>query len=93
MGFVLKKSKSGLIAAGLFLLLFASLLSWVFFIASRNPADSGESAILLLPFGMPWVMWFPVEWLGPWMGFLCVAFNALVLYSVFGGVRFRKSQP
>lgn len=92
MGLVLKKSKSGLFAAGLFLLAFACLLSWVFFIASKNPADSGESGILLLPFGMPWVMWFPVEWLGPWIGFLSVALNAVVIYCLFGGLRFRKNR-
>ena len=40
---VLRRSGPGLLAAGLFLLAFLGLLSWVFFIASKNPADSGES--------------------------------------------------
>ena len=84
---VLRRSGSGLLAAGLFLLAFLGLLSWVFFVASKNPADSGESGILLLPFAMPWVMWLPLEWLGPLAGFACVALNAVLLYGLFGGVR------
>ena len=87
----LQKSKTGLIVAGLFLFAFLGLLSWVFFIASKNPADSGESGILLLPFAMPWVMWLPVEWLGLWAAFLCVSLNALILYGLFGGLRFKNS--
>jgi hypothetical protein len=86
---ILQKSKSGFVAAALFLLAFFALLAWVFFVASKNPADSGESGILLLPFAMPWVMWLPVEWLGPWAAFLCVSFNAFLLYCVFGGIRFK----
>lgn len=87
---VLQKSKTGFIAAGLFLFVFFALLAWVFFVASKNPADSGESGILLLPFGMPWVMWLPVEWLGPWSAILCVSLNALILYCLFGGLRLRN---
>jgi hypothetical protein len=84
---VLRRSGAGLLAAGLFLLAFLGLLSWVFFIASKNPADSGESGILLLPFARPWVMWLPPGWLGPFAGFASVALNALILYCLFGGVR------
>lgn len=57
---VLQRSKTGFVSAGLFLLAFLGLLAWIFFVASKNPADSGESGILLLPFAMPWVMWLPV---------------------------------
>ena len=46
----LQKSKTGFVAAGLFLLTFLGLLAWIFFVASKNPADSGESGVLLLPF-------------------------------------------
>jgi hypothetical protein len=87
---VLRKSKVGLIAAGLFLSAFIGLLAWIFFVASKNPADSGESGILLLPFGMPWVMWLPVEWMGMTTGFLCVALNAFIVYCLCGGLRPRK---
>jgi hypothetical protein len=83
----LRASKGALVAAALFLLVFLAALAWVFFIASKNPADSGESAILLLPFAMPWVMWLPVDLLGPLAGFLCVLFNAAILYCVCGGLR------
>jgi uncharacterized membrane protein YhaH (DUF805 family) len=87
---VLRKSKTGFGVAGLFLFTFLALLAWLYLIASKNPADSGESGILLLPFAMPWVMWLPVEWLGLWAAFLCVSLNALIVYCLFGGLRFRK---
>ena len=87
---VLQKSKTGFVAAALFLFAFLGLLAWVFLVASKNPADSGESGILLLPFAMPWVMWLPVEWLGPLSGFLCVLLNAFVAFCLFGGLRFRS---
>ena len=87
---VLQTSKTGFVSAGLFLLAFLGLLAWIFFVASKNPADSGESGILLLPFAMPWVMWLPAEWLGLWAAFLCVSINALIVYCLFGGLRFKK---
>jgi hypothetical protein len=87
---VLQKSRTGFVAAGLFLLAFLALLAWIFFVASKNPADSGESGILLLPFAMPWLMWLPVEWLGPWAAFLCVLLNAMIIYVLFGGLRVKK---
>ena len=86
----LRFSRAGLLVSGLFLLMFFALLSWVFFIASKNPADSGESGILLLPFGMPWVTNMPASWVGPWTGILSVLLNALILYCVFGGLRLKK---
>lgn len=36
---------------------------------------------------MPWVMWLPVEWLGPRAAFGCVALNSLLLYGLLGGLR------
>jgi hypothetical protein len=86
---VIRRSSAGLLAGGLFLLVFFAIAAWVFFVASKNPADSGESGILLLPFAMPWVMWLPAAWLGPLAGFGCVAFNAVLLYALFGGLRLR----
>jgi uncharacterized membrane protein YhaH (DUF805 family) len=85
-----RRSRPGAIAAGVFLFAFLALFAWIFFVASKNPADSGESGILLLPFAMPWVMWLPVEWLGLWAAFLCVSLNALIVYCLAGGLRFRK---
>ena len=83
-------SRGGFVAAGLFLLLFIVVFSWVYFIASKNPADSGESGILLLPFAMPWITLFPARMSGLVLAFVCVFINALVLYLVFGGLRIRK---
>ena len=85
-----RRSRPGAIAAGVFLFAFLALFAWIFFVASKNPADSGESGILLLPFAMPWVMWLPVEWLGLWAAVLCVSLNALIVYCLAGGLRFRK---
>jgi hypothetical protein len=85
---VLRRSKTGALASGLFLLAFLGLFAWVFLVASKNPADSGESGILLLPFAMPWVMWLPVDWLGLPAGVACVSLNAGLLYCLFGGLRY-----
>ena len=87
---VLQQSRSGLIAAGSFLGAFLLLLAWVYFVASKNAADSGESGILLLPFAMPWVMWLPVEWLGPLAAVACVLLNAIIVYLLFGGLRLKR---
>ena len=43
-------SRRGFLFAALFLLCAGAVFAWIFFIASNNPADSGESGILLLPF-------------------------------------------
>jgi hypothetical protein len=88
---VLKHSRSGFIAAGLFLLAASSVFAWVFFIASKNPADSGESGILLLPFAMPWVALVPQVWLGPLVGFASVLVNTLIIYLLFGGLRLKRT--
>ena len=82
----LKWSLGGFLASGLFLLLAIAVFGWIFFVASKNPADSGESGILLLPFAMPWIMWLPVGVLGPLAGLACIFLNALILYLLFGGL-------
>ena len=87
---VIRISRGGFAVAGVFLLLFVAAFSWVFFVASKNPADSGESALILLLFAMPWVNIIPQTMVGPLIGIACVVFNALILYLVFGGLRFRK---
>jgi uncharacterized membrane protein YhaH (DUF805 family) len=89
----IRKSWVGLAVSSLFLFLALAVFLWIFFVASRNPADSGESGILLLPFAMPWVMWLPVEWLGLYSGLGCILFNTLVLYLVFGGLRLSSKTP
>ena len=91
MALTLRYSRSGFIAAGILLLLFACAFAWVFLVASKNPADSGESGILLLPFAMPWISLIPSAWLGLLVAFGCVLLNALILYCVFGGLRFATS--
>lgn len=84
----IRKSLVGFIVSGLFLLLVIAIFCWIFFVASKNPADSGESGILLLPFASPWIMWLPVGWLGLPAAFACFFLNALILYLLFGGLRF-----
>jgi len=83
----LRWSPLGLTVSGVFVLLVLAIFCWIFFVASKNPADSGESGLLLLPFAMPWIMWLPVRWLGPLTGFACMGLNALILYLLFGGFR------
>ena len=85
-------SKGGIVAAGLFISLALAVFAWIFFVASKNPADSGESGILLLPFAMPWIMILPSAWVGPFTGMVMIFFNALILYLVFGGLR-RAKRP
>jgi hypothetical protein len=80
-------SPLGFTMSAIFILLVLAIFCWIFFVASKNPADSGESGILLLPFAMPWIMWLPVHWLGPITGFACMGLNALILYLLFGGLR------
>jgi hypothetical protein len=63
----LRFSRGGTLAAGFFLLSATAVFAWVFFVASKNPADSGESGLLLLPFAMPWISLVPNTWLGPWI--------------------------
>jgi hypothetical protein len=86
-------SRGGILVAGLFLFSAAIVFGWIFFVASKNPADSGESGILLLPFAMPWIMHVPSAWLGPWMALGCILLNSLILYCVFGGLRLAKPAP
>jgi hypothetical protein len=88
---VLKLSRWGFFSAGLFLFAASSAFAWVFFVASKNPADSGESGILLLPFAMPWAWVLPTSWLGLGTGLGCILFNALILYCIFGGLRIKRS--
>lgn len=87
---VIRFSRGGTVAAALFLLAAAGIFAWIFFVASKNPADSGESGILLLPFAMPWISLAPRSWLGAWFAMSCVFLNALILYLIFGGLRFRR---
>jgi hypothetical protein len=91
MALAFKFSRGGTIAAGSLLLSFISVFAWIFFVASKNPADSGESGILLLPFAMPWISWVPDAWLGLMVAVGCVLLNALILYCIFGGLRMTRS--
>lgn len=88
-------SPGGFTAAGLFLLLASVLFAWIFFVASKNPADSGESAIIMLPLMMPWIMMMPETWVGPLAALGSILLNAFILYLLFGGLRItkRSDQP
>ena len=91
MKFELRNARGGWLAAGLYLLLVFGIFAWIFFVASKNPADSGESGIWLVPFAMPWISLVPTEWLSLWFAFGCFLLNAFILYCVFGGVRLGRS--
>ena len=88
----IRKSRAGFIVSGMFLLAVLVIFAWIFFVASKNPADSGESGIMLLPFAMPWIMWLPVEWLGPLSGLACIVLNAVILYLLFGGLQLGRNR-
>jgi len=90
---VLKCSRLGLITAGIFLSLAAAVFCRILLSAATNPADSGESGIMLLPFAMPWIMLMPQAWIGPLAGLGAIILNALILFLLFGGLRFRASEP
>lgn len=87
---VLRRSKAGLVGALIFLAAFLGLLAWVWTIASKNPADSGESAILLLPFTLPWTAIIPPDRLGPFSALGAVLLNTVLVYLACGGLRFGK---
>ena len=84
-------STGGAIAAGLFLVLAKTVFARVFWVASKNPADSAESGLLLLPFAMPWIGIMPSSWIGTWTGRGCVLGNMLCVNLVFGGLRFKNT--
>ncbi len=94
----LKHSKSGWVAAGLFTALaVVALLSHLYSILTR-PGDSGESAVVMIPFAIPWIFWIPDALVQsrfwkvlayPVFGAL-VLLNAFLLYCVFGGLRGRS---
>ena len=67
------------------------LFPWIFLVASKNPADSGESGILLLPFAMPWIMWLPVHWLGLGAWIACILLNSFIIFCVLGGLRLHRN--
>lgn len=87
---VIRFSASGLAAAGVFILLAMTAFAWIFFVASKNPADSGESGIILVFFALPWISLLPSAWLGPLVGLVSIVCNALILYLVFGGLRITR---
>ena len=82
-----RNSRGGWLAAGSYLLLVFGVFAWIFFVASKNPADSGESGLWLLPLAMPWISLVPTEWLSLWFAIGCFLLNATILYCVFGGLR------
>jgi hypothetical protein len=87
---ILKRSRGGAVAATLFLFTAIAVFAWAFFQASRNPADL-ESSFVLLPFTMPWISMAPSDWNRHLFALACVFLNALILYGVFGGLRFKRT--
>jgi hypothetical protein len=87
---VLKSSKPGYAAAAIFLLLAVGVFAWLIYSASTNPGDSGEGGVLLIFFAMPWINIIPTGFINPITAIGCILFNAVLLYCLFGGLRFRK---
>jgi hypothetical protein len=94
------KSRLGLWVAGSYVALAATAFSVHLTSTYTNVANSGESGILLIPFALPWISW--IDWMSPgffrsaiWENpflagwWLLVGTNALLLYVVCGGVRWR----
>lgn len=87
-------SKSGIIAALIFLFSFAATFAFVMESARTNPGDSGESGILLLPFVSPWLFMVPEylirspnwEKLNTLFIVLSVILNIFLVYFLFGGM-------
>ena len=94
----LRKSKAGFIVGGLFLLLALLGLAAHLYSMATNPQDGGESAVIMIPFALPWILWIPKtlvasaswQWLTyPVFGGMALL-NAFILYCVFGGLRPKK---
>jgi hypothetical protein len=87
--------------ATLFMLLAAATQAWLMYSARTNLADSGEGSALLLLLAMPWPQLVPdALWDSPAAGrfgpFLCwamIVLNALLLYCIAGGLRWRARRP
>lgn len=94
----IKMSRFGLgfaVSFWLMALLAFGFHTWsVFF----NPANSGESAILLLPFALPWINWIPADsftgWLWEGMAmpgwWMLVLVNTGLIYGICGGIGWKK---
>lgn len=93
----LKRSRAGLVLAAIFLLLAAATHAWLLYSAHTNPADSGEGGVLLLLLAMPWPRLLPdALWdssaagrFGPFLCWAMIVLNALLLYCIAGGLRWR----
>jgi len=94
----LQKSKFAFIVAGIFIFLAVAALFMHLYSVRTNPGDSGESGIVMLPFSVPWILMVPssVAYSRFWaygvysFYFACVSINALILYILTGGMRWRK---
>ncbi len=92
----LRKSKAGFIVSGLFVGLALLALASHLYSVNTNTGDSGESAIVMIPFILPWILWIPAEitsgaaWVAYLMFLLLVLLNGFLLYCLFGGLRMKR---
>ncbi len=84
----LKKSVLGFWAAGLFI--FFGFMAYVMHLYSvkHNTGDSGESAIMVVPFCLPWILVLP-QGIGELI-LLSIPFNAFILYMICGGISVQR---
>ena len=95
---VLKHSKSGWIVAGMFLLLATLAFLAHLYSITTDPGDSGESAVILIPFSSPWIFWVPdsiihsrlCHWLAYPVFWGLTLLNAFFIYCLFGGLRWYR---
>lgn len=88
----LKKYREALIALVIYAGCIASLFAYTAWSASSNPADSGESAIILVIPASPWIWLLPRELLGPISGVMCIVFNGLLFSALVHLVAKLKSR-
>lgn len=94
-----RRSKVAFWVAGSFLALAIAAFAMHMGSVYTNPANSGESGILLVPFALPWIHWLPsaffrsAVWDNPVLAgwWVLVGLNAFVLFCLFGGLGRRPS--
>jgi len=93
-----QRSRLGFILAGIFVALAMAALFFHLYSVKTNAGDSGESAIVLLPFAAPWIFMVPksVAYSKLWaygayvFYILCVLANAMILYILSGGLKLKR---
>lgn len=84
-----------MVVTGIFVGLAIVALGLHLYSSFTESADSGESAVIMIPFALPWIMMLPDSLVGSdawtWAVYpvfiLLVFLNGFLLYCLFGGLR------